>query len=82
MHKKQIILNKLVESGVVAVVRASSAEEAVKISEALFSGNIKDFTAKEVEMAFNGLKPFEVKEDLNVVDLLVNGEEIKEKKKQ
>ena len=50
-----------------------SYNEAVKISEALFSGNIKDFTAKEVEMAFGGLTPFEVSEDLNVVDLLVNG---------
>lgn len=39
--KKQVILNKLVESGVVAVVRASSAEEAVKISEACIAGGIE-----------------------------------------
>ena len=38
--KKQAILSKLVESGVVAVVRASSAEEAVKISEACIEGGI------------------------------------------
>ena len=39
--KKQAILNKLVESGVVAVVRASSADEAVKISEACIAGGIE-----------------------------------------
>jgi len=46
--------------------------EAVKISESLFSGDIKNFTAKEVETAFKGLDSFEVSEDANVVDLLVN----------
>ena len=46
--------------------------EAVKISESLFSGDIKNFTSKEVETAFKGLDPFTVTEDLNVVDLLVN----------
>ena len=45
--------------------------EAVKISESLFSGDIKNFTAKDVEVAFKGLDSFVVEEDLNVVDLLV-----------
>ena len=49
-----------------------SYNEAVKISECLFSGDIKNFTGKEVEMAFKGLDPFYIEEDLNVVDLLVN----------
>ena len=39
--------------------------EAVKISEALFSGDIKSFTKKDVEVAFKGLEPFKVTEDLN-----------------
>ena len=46
--------------------------EAVRISESLFSGDIKNFTSKEVEMAFKGLDSFDVSEDANVVDLLVN----------
>ncbi len=50
-----------------------SYEEAVKISESLFSGNIKDFTAKDVEVAFKGLTPFEIDSDMNLVDLLING---------
>lgn len=47
--------------------------EAVKISESLFSGNIKDFTEKEIVAAFNGLEPFTITEDINIVDLLVKG---------
>ena len=46
--------------------------EAVKISESLFSGDIKNFTEKEIEDAFKGLEPFKIKEDINVLDLLVN----------
>ena len=47
--------------------------EAVKISESLFSGDIKSFTAKDVEVAFKGLNPFKVAEDLLLVDLLIQG---------
>lgn len=49
-----------------------SANQAVKISESLFSGDIKSFTSKDIEVAFKGLSPFEINEDINVVDLLVN----------
>ena len=48
--------------------------EAVKISESLFSGDIKSFTEKEIEAAFKGLEPFIINEDCLLVDLLVNGE--------
>ena len=48
-------------------------ERALKITESLFSGDIKNFTSKEVEEAFNGLEPFEISSDLNIVDLLVEG---------
>ena len=47
--------------------------EAVKISESLFSGDIKSFTKKDVEVAFKGLTPFTTHEDMNIVDLLVYG---------
>ena len=49
-----------------------SYEEAVKISESLFSGDIKSFSSKDVEVAFKGLEPFKISEDTNIVDLLVN----------
>ena len=49
-----------------------SFNEAVKISESLFSGDIKSFTGKDVLEAFKGLEPFKIEEDVNIVDLLVN----------
>ena len=47
-------------------------QHAVKISESLFSGNIKDFSEKDIEDAFKGIEPFEIDEEINVVDFLVN----------
>ena len=48
-------------------------EEAVKISESLFSGDIKSFTENEINDAFKGLEPFKLNEDTLLVDVLVNG---------
>ena len=48
-----------------------SFKRAVKISEALFSGDIKSFTSKDIEDAFKGITPFEISSDLNIVDFLV-----------
>ena len=48
-----------------------SFSRAVKISEALFSGDIKSFTSKDIEDAFKGITPFEISSDLNIVDFLV-----------
>ena len=45
---------------------------AVSMSEALFSGDIKSFTANDVEVAFKGIESFEINEDTNIIDLLVN----------
>lgn len=45
--------------------------EAVKISESLFNGNIKDLTVKQLEDAFHGTKPFIILEDLNILNFLV-----------
>ena len=45
--------------------------EALNISEALFSGNIKNLTSKEIEMAFKGLDKLIIDKDMNIVDFLV-----------
>ena len=45
--------------------------EAVKISESLFSGNIKDLTVEQIEDAFKGIEPFKINKDTLLVDLLV-----------
>ena len=45
-------------------------DEAVKISEALFSGNVKELTAKEIEMGFNDLPKINATE-ISLVDALI-----------
>ena len=48
-------------------------DEAVRISESLFSGDIKNFTESEINDAFKGLEPFKLSEDTLLIDVLVNG---------
>ena len=45
--------------------------QAVKISEALFSGDIKKLNVKEIEMGFKDVPSVEAPEEINLVDLLV-----------
>lgn len=45
-------------------------DEALKISQALFSGNIKELTAKEIEMGFNDLPAMQGRE-VSLVDALI-----------
>ena len=46
-------------------------EKAVKISEALFSGNIKNLTKEEILIGFKGVPTFKF-EEKNLIDLLVD----------
>ena len=46
-------------------------EKVLKISEALFSGNLKELTSDELLDAFNNIPSSEVEGDKNIVDLLV-----------
>lgn len=47
-------------------------DKALKISESLFSGNIKELTESEIEDGFKDVPNFKIKEELNIVDFLVN----------
>ena len=49
-----------------------SYNSAVKISEALFSGNIKELSETELKDAMSGVETFNVNEEKNIVDLLVD----------
>ena len=46
-------------------------EQAEKITQALFSGNISELTVEEIEMAFGGMPQVEVEENLPLIDALV-----------
>lgn len=48
------------------------ANRAVKISEALFSGNVKDLTEKEINDVFKGAPSIEIEGEMTLLDLLVN----------
>ena len=43
----------------------------IHISEALFKGEIKELSKEELEMAINSIPSYEVSDDKNIVDLLV-----------
>lgn len=70
--EKRIAQKKLAECIITDLHGVESYQNAVKISESLFNGDIKSFTKKDIEVAFKGLDVFNVKSDLNIVDLLVN----------
>ena len=46
--------------------------EAVKISESLFSGDVSNLTTNEIEQAFKGIEPFQLKKSISLIDLLVD----------
>lgn len=55
-------------------------DEAVKISHALFSGDIKALTAKEIEMGFGDLPSIHLHDNLTLVDALIEASLAKSKR--
>jgi len=47
-------------------------ESAKKISEALFSGNIKNLTSKQIEEGLSQVPTFNINSDVKLIDLLVD----------
>ena len=47
-------------------------EKALRITEALFSGNIKELSEEELNDALKGVQTSEINEEQNIVDMLVN----------
>ena len=75
-HKKQpekrLAQKKLAECIITDLHGENSFKEAIGISEALFSGDIKKLNANEIELAFKGLDAKELTEEKTIVDLLVD----------
>ena len=46
-------------------------KKAIKITETLFSGNIKDLSEEELKDAMSGVDTYEINEEKNIVDMLV-----------
>ncbi len=49
-------------------------DKAVKISEALFSGNIKELSSNEIEIAFKNVPHYEISNDKELLDVLIETE--------
>lgn len=83
-HKKQpekrLAQKKLAECIITDLHGENSFKEAIGISEALFSGDIKKLNANEIELAFKGLDAKELTEEKTIVDLLVDEEICKSKR--
>ena len=47
-------------------------EKAVKISEALFSGNVKSLSKDEILMCFKDVPSFDIKEGVKLIDMLID----------
>ena len=63
---------KVLAREVVTFVHGREAyEQAVKISEALFSGNIKELSVEEIAQGFKDVPSVEIEGDINIVDVLV-----------
>ena len=68
--EKRIAQKRLAKEVLDFIHGEGAYEKAVKISESLFSGNIKELSAREIEDAFKEIEPFVAKE-ANLVDFLV-----------
>ncbi len=83
-HKKQpekrLAQKKLAECIITDLHGENSFKEAIEISEALFSGDIKKLNANEIELAFKGLDAKELTEEKTIVDLLADEEICKSKR--
>ncbi len=62
---------KLAEEVITFLHGKEAYEEAVRITETLFSGNIKELSVKDIESAFKDVPNYDINEDKNLVDLLV-----------
>ena len=47
-------------------------QKALKMSEALFSGDVKDLTVKDIDLIFKDAEKKELESELNLIDLLVD----------
>ena len=68
LREAQKVLSKII----VTMVHGKEAyEQAIHISEALFSGKVKELSAKEIEDGFKGVPNIDIEADTNIIDLLV-----------
>ena len=72
-HPETRIAGKTLAKEVVTFLHGEKeAEKAKEMSEALFSGHVKNLTKKEIQDVFKGVPSFETEDNINIIDMLVN----------
>ena len=68
----QRLAQKVLAKEITTLVHGEQAyEQALRVTEALFSGKVQDLTLEEIEMGFEGIPSVELTEDTNIIDALV-----------
>ncbi len=68
---QRLAQKKIAEELTVLVHGREAYESAVRISQALFSGNIKELSVDEIKDGFKDVPSVTIKEDVNLVDALI-----------
>lgn len=64
---------KVLGKEIVTFIHGEDAyKNALRITETLFNGNVKDLSVKEIEDSLGDVLTAEIDEDINIIDLLVN----------
>lgn len=81
-HPETRIAQKTLAKEVVTFLHGKEeTAKAIEMSEALFSGKVKNFTKEEINIIFKDMPKFEIEEEQNIVDFLVNNKIASSKEK-
>src|SRR5699024_3784813 len=70
---KRLAQKRLAEEMTVMVHSQKALEQAQKITDSLFSGDLKDLSAADIEQGFKDVPTYEAsREDIGLINLLVN----------
>ena len=68
----QRLAQKVLAKEITTLVHGEQAyEQALRVTEALFSGKVQELSLEEIEMGFEGIPSAEIAEDTNIIDALV-----------
>jgi tyrosyl-tRNA synthetase len=68
----QRLAQKVLAKEITTLVHGEQAyEQALRVTEALFSGKVQELSLEEIEMGFEGIPSAEITEDTNIIDALV-----------
>lgn len=68
----QRLAQKVLAKEITTLVHGQEAyEQALRVTEALFSGKVQDLSLEEIEMGFEGIPSVDLTEDTNIIDALV-----------